>query len=99
MNKTYKGKTAVGILKAAYVARTRAGNSDVFVTLPDGRTAVACIGSRCDWVGGRIQDVLVIMDASGTIARLQMSPRAIDLMQELDKMAGELMMASEALTA
>jgi hypothetical protein len=45
MTKTYKGKTAGGILKTAKVGQTKAGTTEVFVTVA-GREMVADLTER-----------------------------------------------------
>ncbi len=91
MQTTYKSRTAGGILKTAQVAMTRAGTAEVFVTLPNGHQAIAVLGRRGDGFGGEIEDVLVLRDIDGVIARLYTSDKALAQLKALETKAAEMM--------
>jgi len=80
--KTFKGKTAGGILKTAKVCEMRAGNHEVVVSHP--HECVATIGIRGNGWGGSVYDVLVLTDANGVVARLEMSDKALAIMESLE---------------
>ncbi len=82
MQTTIKGKTASAIIKTARVEQMRAGTWEIVVDHP--HQCVANIGERADGWGGRIADVLVLTDASGLVARLEMSSRAVEKMRALE---------------
>lgn len=82
MQITIKGKTASAIIKTARIEQMRAGNWEIVVDHP--HQCVASIGERHDGWGGRIADVLVLTDASGLVARLDMSSEALDKMRALE---------------
>lgn len=91
MQTTYKGRTAGGILKTAQVALTRAGTAEVFVTLPDGHQAIAVLGCRGDGFGGEVNDVMVLRDIDGVIARLHTSEKALAQLKALETQAADMM--------
>lgn len=74
MQNTINGKTAGGILKTATVSKTQAGTTEIFVTHP--HSCIAMRGERRDGWGGTVDDVLVLTDATGMIARLPLSSAA-----------------------
>lgn len=82
MQKTIKGKTAGGIVRTAKVCQMRAGTWEIVVSHP--HQCIAMIGARKDGWGGSISDVLVLTDADGLVARLEMSAGALTKMQELE---------------
>jgi len=79
--KTFKGKTAGGILKTAKVCEMRAGNYEVVVSHP--HECIAMIGARKDGFGGSVYDVLVLSDVNGVVARMEMSDKALARMESL----------------
>lgn len=81
MKVTIKGKTAGGILKTAKISQMPAGTWEIVVSHPN--VCVAMICERADGWGGRVADVLVLTDASGVVARLEMSATALAKMQDL----------------
>lgn len=83
MQTTYKGQTAGGILKTAQVAQTKAGTFEIFVTTADKQQAIAILGGRRDGWGGVAEDVLVLTEAAGCIARLSCSKRALQQLRSL----------------
>jgi hypothetical protein len=83
MQATLNGKTAGGILKTATVNKTRAGTWEIFVTHP--HDCVAMLGERKDGWGGTVRDVLVLTDASGCIARMSMSAKALAKLASLER--------------
>ena len=81
---TYLGKTAGGILKTARIVKMQAGNKEIKVTLPNGKTAFAALGERSAFGGGTIADVLVLFDADRTICRLTTSSAAYAKLRSLE---------------
>ena len=79
--KTFKGKTAGGILNTAKVCEMRAGNYEVVVSYP--HECSATIGERSNERGGRVYDVLVLSDVNGVVARMEMSDKALTRMESL----------------
>ena len=82
MQNTIKGRTAGGIIKGAQILQMRAGTWEIVVSHP--HPCIAMIGERADGWGGRIADVLVLTDASGLVARLSMSDKALEKMRALE---------------
>lgn len=82
MSATLNGKTAGGIVKTAKIQQMRAGNFEIVVTHP--HECIASIGERKDGWGGTVADVLVLMDASGLVAKLPMSDQALKKMRALE---------------
>ncbi len=82
MQVTIKGKTASAIIKTARIEQMRAGTWEIVVDHP--HQCVAAIGERADGWGGRTADVLVLTDATGIVARLEMSAKALAKMRSLE---------------
>ena len=87
MQKTYKGKTAGGILASARMVKMQAGTIEVVVTLSDGQDAIVMLGERGDGYGGRVADVCVLADVDGVIARLSTTAASYRRLRELERAA------------
>ena len=84
MQKSYKGRTAGGILKTAEVKKMQAGTYEIIVKAPDGHDAIAMLGERKSGWGGTVEDVLVLTRAEGCIARIVASDAAIRKLRALE---------------
>jgi hypothetical protein len=91
MQKTYCGRTAGGLLKAARVQMMRAGNAEIVITLPDGSECCARLADRPDGWGGTVRDALALFDVYGTRAILSTSARALSVMVDLEARAEKMM--------
>lgn len=89
---TYLGQTAGGILKTARMQQMRAGNWEVVVTTRDGREHHAIQGGR-NGCGETIDDVLYLVDVSGTNAALLTSATAYANLRDLSKQCAARMLA------
>jgi hypothetical protein len=83
MQTSIRGKTAGGILKTAKVVKMRAGTWEVVVSHP--HQCIAMTGERRSGWGGTIADVMVLTDATGLVARLEMSATAMRKLAALER--------------
>jgi hypothetical protein len=84
MQTTYRKQTAYMILKTARVAPSRAGDWQVWVTVP--RFGVSCLArlqTRATGWGDSASDVLHLENDCGETLTLTTSPRALSLLKEL----------------
>jgi hypothetical protein len=84
LSNTYQGKSAGGWLKSAHIARSVAGSDELWL---DGGRYQCDMGERSDFTGCAVQDVLVILDADGVVARLHTSKRAYTKLTRLIRAA------------
>lgn len=83
MQITYRKQTAAAILKTARIEVMRGGQAEIVVDLASKKNCVASLAHRRARWGGTLQDVLVITDVDGQIARLSTTPRSLAALESL----------------